>query len=135
VYSPAGSVPPPSQLTSYTPTKSNFNFDSFLETFIKELTLYKLLYTYYYYYYYYYYLFFYGKGLLGLHQTPELEHHPLSFVRSCLFNTFAATFHSWRPFLHPQPENAPCCGDRDYNIKEHHTRGYKAKTINTVGKL
>ena len=19
----------------------------------------------------------------------------------------------WRPFLHPQPENAPCCGDRD----------------------
>jgi hypothetical protein len=21
--------------------------------------------------------------------------------------------HSWRQFLHPQPEDAPCCGDRD----------------------
>jgi hypothetical protein len=29
-------------------------------------------------------------------------------VKCCLFNIFAATLHSWRPFLHPQPEDAPC---------------------------
>jgi hypothetical protein len=26
---------------------------------------------------------------------------------------FASTIHNWRPFLHPQPEDAPCRGDRD----------------------
>jgi hypothetical protein len=31
-------------------------------------------------------------------------------ARDCLFNIFAASLHSWRPFLHPQPEDAPCCG-------------------------
>jgi hypothetical protein len=39
----------------------------------------------------------------------------LSAVRDCLFNIFAATLHIWR-LLHPQPEDAPCRGDRD-NIK------------------
>jgi hypothetical protein len=38
---------------------------------------------------------------------------PLSAVFNCLFNIFAATLHIWRPFLHPQPEDAPCRGDRD----------------------
>jgi hypothetical protein len=56
---------------------------------------------------------FYGEGLLTLRPTPKLEDHPLPFVRGCLFNIFAAKLHSWRPFLHPQPEDAPCCGDRD----------------------
>jgi hypothetical protein len=28
--------------------------------------------------------------------TPVLEDHPLSDVRDCLFNIFAATFHIWR---------------------------------------
>jgi hypothetical protein len=45
--------------------------------------------------------------------TPKLEDHHLLFVRGCLFNIFAATLHSWRPFLHPQPEDAPYCSDRD----------------------
>jgi hypothetical protein len=123
-------VPPSSHLTPCIPTKSNLDFDSFLETVIKEPALYKLL------------TFnnpnlisifrrlsclskesvqvrrlyfvfrnkfiFYGEGLLAPRPTPKL-----SFVRGCLFNTFAATLHSWRPFLHPQPENASCCGDRD----------------------
>jgi hypothetical protein len=30
----------------------------------------------------------------------------LSAARGCIFDVFAAT-------LHPQPEDAPCCGDRD----------------------
>jgi hypothetical protein len=45
--------------------------------------------------------------------TPKLEDHHLSAVRDCLFNIFAATLHSYRPFLHSQPEDAPCCGDRN----------------------
>jgi hypothetical protein len=44
--------------------------------------------------------------------TPKLEGHPLSAVRDCLFNTFAATLHiSGRHLLYPQPEDAPCRGD------------------------
>ena len=37
----------------------------------------------------------------------------MSAIRDCLFNIFAATLHICRPFLHPQPEDAPCRGDRD----------------------
>jgi hypothetical protein len=33
---------------------------------------------------------FYGEGLLAPHPTPKLEDHPLSFVRGCIFNIFAA---------------------------------------------
>jgi hypothetical protein len=54
-----------------------------------------------------------GDELLAPRPTPKLEDHPLSAVRDCLFNVFAATIHIRRPFLHPQPEDAPCRGDRD----------------------
>jgi hypothetical protein len=54
----------------------------------------------------------YGEELLALRPTPKLEDNPLSAVRDCLFNVFAATLHIRRPFLHPQPEGAPCRGDR-----------------------
>ena len=37
----------------------------------------------------------------------------MSAVRDCLFNIFAATLHIWRPFLYPQPDNAPCRGNRN----------------------
>jgi hypothetical protein len=47
----------------------------------------------------------YGEGLLVPRPTPKLEDHPLSAVRDCLFNIFAAT-------LHPQPEDAPHRGDK-----------------------
>jgi hypothetical protein len=57
--------------------------------------------------------FFYGEVLLTPRPAPKLEDHPLSAVRDCLFNVFAATLHNRRPFLHPQPEDAPCRGDRD----------------------
>jgi hypothetical protein len=58
-------------------------------------------------------IIFYGEEFLAPRPTPKLEDHPLSAVRDCLFNVFAATLHNWRPFLHPQPEDAPCRGDRD----------------------
>jgi hypothetical protein len=39
---------------------------------------------------------FYGGELLAPCPTPKLEGHPLSAVRDCLFNIFAATSHFWR---------------------------------------
>jgi hypothetical protein len=56
---------------------------------------------------------FYGEELLAPRPTTKLEDHPLSDVRDCLFNVFAATLHIRRPFLHPQPEDAPCRCDKD----------------------
>jgi hypothetical protein len=53
---------------------------------------------------------FYGEELLAPRPTPKLEDHPLSAVRDCIF---AATLHIWKLFLRPQPEDAPCRGDRD----------------------
>jgi hypothetical protein len=134
VYSPAGSVPLGSHLSSCTPTKSYLYLASSLETVFREPALYKLLtfqvpnlisifhslgrlskesvqvrgsleifVT----------SFFYGAGLLTPRPTPKLEDHPLLSVRDCLFNTFAANLYRWRPFLHPQPEGAPCSGDRE----------------------
>jgi hypothetical protein len=38
-----------------------------------------------------------GGGLLAPRRTPKLEDHPLSAVRDCLFNIFAATLHIGRP--------------------------------------
>jgi hypothetical protein len=49
---------------------------------------------------------FYGEEFLASRPIPKLEDHPLSAVRDCLFNIFAAT-------LHPQPEDSPYRGDRD----------------------
>jgi hypothetical protein len=60
---------------------------------------------------------FYGEELLAPHPTPKLEDHPLSAVRDCIF---AATLHIRRPFLHPQPEDVPCHGDRDPLITHPH---------------
>jgi len=40
---------------------------------------------------------FHREELLASQPTPKLEDHPLSAVRDCLFNIFAATIHIWRP--------------------------------------
>jgi hypothetical protein len=37
---------------------------------------------------------FYGAELTSPRPTPKLEDHPLSVVRNCLFNIFAATLHT-----------------------------------------
>jgi hypothetical protein len=55
---------------------------------------------------------FYGEGLLAPRPTPKLEDRFFSAVRACLFNTFAATLRTRRTSLHPQPEDAPCRGDK-----------------------
>jgi hypothetical protein len=56
---------------------------------------------------------FYGEEFLALRPTPKLEDRPLSAVRDCIFDIFAAAPPYWRPFLHPQPEDAPFRCDRD----------------------
>jgi hypothetical protein len=60
---------------------------------------------------------FYSEELLELRPTPTLEVRPLSAVRDCLFNIFATILHIWRTFLHLQPKDAPCRGDRDPSIR------------------
>ena len=49
----------------------------------------------------------YDQELLALHSNPKIKEHPLSVVRDCLFNIFAATLQTWGPFLRPQPEDVP----------------------------
>jgi hypothetical protein len=40
---------------------------------------------------------FYCEGMLAPRPTPKFKGHPLSAVRDCLFNIFAAILHIWRP--------------------------------------
>jgi hypothetical protein len=58
-------------------------------------------------------LTFYGEELLAPRPTPKLEDHPLSDVRNCLFNIFAAALQNWRASPPSANEDAPCRGDRD----------------------
>jgi hypothetical protein len=43
-------------------------------------------------------MFFYGEELLAPRTIPKLDDHPVSDVRDCLFNTFAATYLEAVPF-------------------------------------
>jgi hypothetical protein len=113
VYSPAGSVPPPSHLTYCTPIKCNLYFHISLQTVIKEPTVYKTAYS----------LYseshihipslgpfirrirpgprlclifhskfiVYGEGLLAPRPTPKLENHP------CRLSTTAYSIYSQLP--------------------------------------
>ena len=59
---------------------------------------------------------FYNEELLAPSPThhPKVGDHPFSVVRHCFFFQYIRGYPPyWRPFLHPQPENAPCRGDRD----------------------
>jgi hypothetical protein len=59
----------------------------------------------------------YGEELLAHRLTPKLDDHTLSAVRHCLFNIFAVALHMGERLLHPQPDDAPCRGDRDPLIR------------------
>ena len=52
---------------------------------------------------------FFGEELLAFRPTPKLEDHPFSAVRGYIriYPPY------WKPFLHQQPEDAPCRRDRD----------------------
>jgi hypothetical protein len=115
-------------LKSCTPTKSNLYFDSSLDTAIRSLpytnflhsiiqisyphsitwvvypknpyrseALYKLCKD----------IYFLRWRVVSQRTTP----YRLSAAAYPIYSQLP--LHSWRPFLHPQPENAPCSGDRD----------------------
>jgi hypothetical protein len=50
---------------------------------------------------------------------------PLSAVRDCFFNIFAATLHMWVPFVCPQPEDIK----QDEMRERHNTHGRNEKHI------
>jgi len=52
------------------------------------------------------------EGLLAPRSIPKLG-HPLSTIRDCLFDIFAATLHIWRPFPLSAPGDAPIRDDKD----------------------
>jgi len=56
-------------------------------------------------------LSFKDEELLAPRPTPKLKDYPFSAVHDCLFIILAATLHIWRPFVHPQPEDAQYCDD------------------------
>ena len=60
---------------------------------------------------------FYSEKILAARPTPKLEDHPLSAVRDCVFNIFAAALHIGS-LLHLQPEDAPRSGDGDTLITD-----------------
>ena len=60
---------------------------------------------------------FYAEELLAPRPTSKLEDHPLQAVRDCLFCIYTATLHIWWPFLHPQRDDVPCCGDRHLLVR------------------
>jgi hypothetical protein len=57
-----------------------------------------------------------GEEFLAPGTSPILVDHPLASVRDCLFNILAATLDIWRLFLHPQSEDAPYGGDREFDM-------------------
>jgi hypothetical protein len=61
------------------------------------------------------YMLFYSEHL-DTRRTPYLEDHPLSAVRDCILSIFAAIPNIWGRFLQPQPEDAPCLGEKGLNI-------------------
>jgi hypothetical protein len=115
-------LPSLSHLTSCTPTKSSLYLVNSPTTVISDPDLYRLL-TFHvpnlislfhcsgctegsvwfrgFLWYFVTWLIFYCEELLVSRPSPKLEDHPLSTVRDCLFNIFAATLRIYRPFLHP----------------------------------
>jgi len=103
-------VSPWSHLTSYTPTKSNVYLINSLATDVSESDLYRLLTIQVrdltplfhclrfipntkYLFMFHNYARFYSEHLFTPHAKSKLEDIPLSAVRDCVLNIFAATFH------------------------------------------
>ena len=60
---------------------------------------------------------FYGKELFAPRPTPTLEDRPLSAVRDCLFNIFAATLHNGRRYsTRNLRTRQPCDRDPTYHV-------------------
>ena len=54
------------------------------------------------------------EQLLASRPTSKIFGYPLQIIQYiCIYPPYC------RPFLHPQPEDAPCCGDRDHFSRCH----------------
>jgi hypothetical protein len=56
---------------------------------------------------------FYGEELLAPRPTPQVGGPHLVGCPRLLIQYIHSYPPYWRPFFHPQPEDAPCRGDRD----------------------
>ena len=56
---------------------------------------------------------FYGEELLAPLPTPQAGGPPLVDCPRLLIQCICSYPPYWRLFLHQQPEDVPCCGDRD----------------------
>ena len=65
------------------------------------------------------------RGIVRTLVQPKAGGPPLVSSLQLLIHIFTATLHIWRPFLHPQPEHAPCRTDRDPLITDLKTRRWK----------
>jgi hypothetical protein len=63
---------------------------------------------------------FYGEELLAPRPKPKVEDYPLFGCPQLLIHYIHSYAAHWRPFLHPQPEDAQYCGDRDSLIMKTH---------------
>jgi len=57
------------------------------------------------------------RGVVNTSPKPLAGGPPLVGCPRLLFQYIRSYSPYWRPFLHPQPEDAPCSGDRDRLIK------------------
>ena len=58
-------------------------------------------------------IFFLGRGVVSTSSNPQAGGPPLVGYPRLLIQFIHSYPPYWRPFLHPQPEDAPCRGDRD----------------------
>ena len=79
---------------------------------------------------------FYVEDLLAPRPNPQPGGPPPVGCPRLLFQYIRSYPPYWRPFLHPQPEEAPCRGDRDPPIKELSTTAYsKLPHLETVSSI
>jgi len=53
-------------------------------------------------------------GVVSTLPNPQARGPPRVRCPWLLIQYICSYFPYWRPFLHPQPEDTPCRGDRDY---------------------
>jgi hypothetical protein len=105
-YSSAGSMPPLFHLTSSTPLNVTYIWQFSWKNPSKSEALWNV----------YLHAGFLRREVVSSTPNHQVGDYPLSAVRDCLFNIFAAALPiSGGLLLHPQPEDAPCRGDKGPN--------------------
>jgi hypothetical protein len=64
------------------------------------------------------------RGVVSTSPNPQAGGPPLVGCPRLLIQFIHSYPSNWRPFLHPQPEDAPCRGDRDPHSLKPGERGH-----------